>query len=85
MSEQFGRRWITIGTFLMFCLWMLACAVAPNWQAFLVFRLFVGIFASAPIAVVGGILADIYASPESRGRAMAAFQAVRIFEAKNHP
>ncbi|CAN8104551.1 unnamed protein product [Discula destructiva] len=79
LSEQFGRRWITMVTFMMFCLWTLACALAPSWPAFLVFRLFVGIFASAPIAVVTGIVADIYPSPQSRGRAMAAFMATTVF------
>lgn len=78
MSEQFGRRGITTLTFVLFTLWTLACALAPNWPAFLVFRLFVGIFASAPIAVVTGIMADIYPRPEARGRAMAAFMAVRV-------
>lgn len=77
LSEQFGRRGITTLTFLLFTIWTLACALAPNWPAFLVFRLFVGIFASAPIAVVTGIMADIYPRPEARGRAMAIFMAVR--------
>lgn len=60
----------------MFCIWTLACALAPNWAAFLVFRFFVGVFASAPLALVSGILADIYADPQSRGRAMALFMVV---------
>lgn len=79
LSEQFGRRGITTLTFLLFTLWTLACALAPNWPAFLVFRLSVGIFASAPIAVVTGIMADIYPRPEARGRAMAAFMATTVF------
>lgn len=66
-----------IGAFVMFCMWTMACGLAPNWAAFLVFRLFVGIFASGPLAIVTGILADIYNSHRARGRAMAAFMAVR--------
>lgn len=76
VSEQFGRRWLTTVTFFVFCIWTMACALAPNWPAFLVFRLFVGIFASAPIAVVAGIMADMYDEPRTRGRAMAVFMVV---------
>lgn len=79
LSEQFGRKWSTIATFVMFCIWTLASALSPNWPAFLVFRFFVGVFASSPIAIVSGIMADIYFTPEARGRAMAAFMAVRLF------
>ena len=60
----------------MFMVWTLACAVSPNWAAFLVFRFFTGAFASAPNALVAGILSDIYGDPKARGRAMAWFMAV---------
>lgn len=60
----------------MFMIWTMACALAPNWPAMLVFRFFVGTFASAPIAVVTGQLADIFNSPVTRGRAMAWFMVV---------
>lgn len=51
----------------------MACAVAPSWASFLVFRLLCGLFASAPIATVGGIYADINADPRTRGNTMALF------------
>ncbi|KAI1337619.1 major facilitator superfamily transporter [Xylariaceae sp. FL0016] len=73
MSEHIGRRDLSIATFLMFILWTMSCALAPNWPSLLIFRLFCGVFASAPIAVVTGILADIYNDPVQRGRAMAYF------------
>ncbi|KAG6357721.1 hypothetical protein INS49_013600 [Diaporthe citri] len=76
LSEQFGRRWLIVGTFAVFCIWTLACALAPNWPAFLVFRLLVGVFASAPIALVTGIMADVYGEHRTRGRAMASYFAV---------
>jgi MFS family permease len=76
LSEQYGRRNLTVGTFIMFCVWTMSCAVAPNWPAFLIFRLLSGAFASAPIAIVAGIFADIYADPKTRGRGMAAFMVV---------
>ena len=77
LSEQYGRRDLTVSTFLLFTLSTMACALAPSWPAFLVFRLFAGVFASAPIAVVTGIFADIYGDARTRGRGMALFMVVR--------
>jgi MFS family permease len=54
----------------------MGCALAPNWESFLVFRLLCGVSASAPIAIVGGVYADVYAGPVERGLAMAVFMAV---------
>ncbi|KAI8630932.1 major facilitator superfamily transporter [Xylariaceae sp. FL1651] len=73
LSEHIGRRNLTVTTFVLFILWTLGCALSPNWPAFLIFRLLCGTFASAPIAVVTGQLADIYGDPASRGRALAYF------------
>lgn len=78
LSEQYGRRRLSIGTFAMFTLFTLACALAPHWVSFIIFRLFSGIFASAPIALVPGIIADIYNEPRKRGRSMGVFMAVSI-------
>lgn len=76
LSEQFGRRNITTATFAIFSLFTMACALAPNWNDLLVFRLCCGVFASAPIAVVAGILADIYSDARTRGKAYSAFMVV---------
>ena len=65
-----------ISTFATYTTFTLACAVAPNWPALLIFRLVAGISASSPIAVVGGMFADVYDDPVTRGRAMALFMAV---------
>lgn len=62
-------------TFIVYTAFTLGCALAPNWPLFLVFRLLCGVMASAPIAVVGGLYADIYHDPRTRGRAMAYFMA----------
>ena len=76
LSETYGRRIIMLGSFIVFTLFTMACALAPNWPAFLVFRLICGFMASSAIAVVGGLYADIFADPVIRGRAMAVFMAV---------
>lgn len=76
LSEHLGRRNLAFGTFTCFTLFTMACALAPNWSALLVFRFFCGAFASAPIAIVAGILADIYNDPRQRGRSFAIFMVV---------
>ncbi|KAL8975142.1 MAG: hypothetical protein Q9197_000628 [Variospora fuerteventurae] len=75
LSESYGRRIIMVVTFVFFTIFTMACALAPNWPFFLIFRLLCGITASSPIAVVGGVYADIYNDPLIRGRAMAFFMA----------
>ncbi|KAK3941712.1 major facilitator superfamily transporter [Diplogelasinospora grovesii] len=79
LSEQYGRKHFTICTFVVFTIFTMACALSPNWSAFLVFRLFCGIFASAPIAIVSGIFADIYDDPRTRGRSMGLFMVTTVF------
>lgn len=76
LSESFGRQIIMISTFAFFTIFTIACAVAPNWAALLVFRFLAGVCASSPIAVIGGLYADIYGDPVTRGRAMAVFVGV---------
>jgi predicted MFS family arabinose efflux permease len=65
-------------SFLLFTIFTMACAVAPNWASFLFFRLATGINASSPIAVIGGVYADMYGDPVTRGRAMAVFIGVSL-------
>lgn len=76
MSEVYGRRIVMIVTFILFTVFTLACALSPTWVCLIIFRTFTGIFASAPIAVTGGIFSDIYRTPLMRGRMMALSMAV---------
>ena len=65
-----------LSSFVVFTLFTMACALAPNWPALLVFRLICGINASSAITVVGGLYADVFSNPVVRGRAMAIFMVV---------
>lgn len=64
--------------FFFFTVFTMACALAPNFPAFLIFRLLAGISASAPINIAAGIFADIFGDPRSRGRAMAFFMVATV-------
>ena len=68
---------VITSTFMLFTIFTMACAVAPNFASLLIFRLTTGINASSPISVIGGVYADIYDDPVTRGRALSLFMAVR--------
>ncbi|EJU05858.1 MFS general substrate transporter [Dacryopinax primogenitus] len=72
LSESFGRRPIFIIAFGIYTIFQIACAVAPNTGALIVFRFFGGAFASAPLTNAGALLADIW-NPDTRGKSMAFF------------
>lgn len=73
LSEYHGRKYVMLGFFLLATISTVACAVAPNWPALLVFRFFSGFGASGPIGIVGGLYADVYSDPKTRGSAMTWF------------
>ncbi|KAH8664196.1 major facilitator superfamily domain-containing protein [Xylariales sp. PMI_506] len=75
LSESIGRRLPIFITFAGYTAFTLGTALSQDWTSLIVFRLFAGAFASAPLAIVGGIYADIYGDPVTRGRAIAVFMA----------
>ena len=70
MSELFGRKICLVSSFFIYTLFTLACALAPNWPALLVFRFIVGVGASGPHTVVGGMYADLFPNLLHRGKAI---------------
>lgn len=48
----------------------MACALARTWPALLCFRFLVGVGASAPQAVLGGMFSDLYPDLRPRGTAV---------------
>lgn len=72
LSEVWGRKWISIGSAIVFWIFHLPQALAPNIQTMLIARFISGIGGSSAVSLVGGTLADLYAN-EDRGLPMAAF------------
>lgn len=80
LSESYGRKWVMIGSFAVYTVFAIVSAIAPNFAALVIFRMLVGVGGSCAISVVGGVCADVYHDPVSRGRSMAIFM-VSIFQA----
>ncbi|RAH41328.1 MFS general substrate transporter [Aspergillus brunneoviolaceus CBS 621.78] len=59
-SETFGRNAVYFITLIVFMLFILAKALAPNYGAAIVFRFIQGFFGAAPLTVGGGTVGDIW-------------------------
>ncbi|KAE8381183.1 major facilitator superfamily domain-containing protein [Aspergillus bertholletiae] len=79
LSERFGRKPIMVSTFAIYNLFTMACALAPNFPALLIFRFLCGLGGSAPNAVLGGLFSDIYNDPHQRGMVMSIFMFATTF------
>lgn len=64
LSETFGRNPIYIGSLVLFGLFTLGSALAPDLGAQLVCRFFGGFFASTPFTIAGGSLSDLWTPVE---------------------
>lgn len=74
ISELYGRKIPLFAGYIAFGIFTVPVAVAQNLQTIMVCRFFGGFFASAPLGVIGGALADFF-DPVNRGVATAIFGA----------
>ncbi|KAK3644006.1 hypothetical protein LTR56_009858 [Elasticomyces elasticus] len=73
-SEVFGRRIPLFSGYIVFAIFQIPVAVAQNVETIMICRFIGGFAASAPLAVVGGSLADIW-GPLERAYAICVFAA----------
>ncbi|CEJ91119.1 hypothetical protein VHEMI06854 [[Torrubiella] hemipterigena] len=78
MSEFYGRRPIYLVTWLMFLIWLIPSAAAPNIATIVVTRFFCGFAGSAFLAVSGGTVGDLFARHELQAP-MAMYTAAPFF------
>ncbi|KAE8146582.1 major facilitator superfamily domain-containing protein [Aspergillus avenaceus] len=71
-SELYGRVRLLQVSNLWYLIWNLGCGFARNPAEFFIFRFLAGIGGSAPIALGGGAISDIW-NAEERGKAMAIY------------
>ncbi|KAJ5180563.1 hypothetical protein N7492_003773 [Penicillium capsulatum] len=70
ISEIHGRRIVYNVCNVLYVVWSVACAVAPNIGALTVFRFFAGVAGSCSLTIGAGSIADMFVQ-EQRGRAVA--------------
>ena len=69
LTEMFGRRIVLQTTNVMFIAFNLGCGASQSSVQLTVLRFFAGLGGSAPLAIGGGTIADLF-EPEERGSAM---------------
>ncbi|KAJ5314042.1 uncharacterized protein N7443_000926 [Penicillium atrosanguineum] len=72
VSEIYGRRIVYNVCNVLYVIWTIACAVAPEIGSLTVFRFFAGCAGSCPLTIGAGSIADMFVQ-EKRGSAMAAW------------
>ncbi|BGP39645.1 hypothetical protein JCM10450v2_003616 [Rhodotorula kratochvilovae] len=72
LSERYGRRFVFLVVWGPYIGFQIGCALSPNIGALIVFRFLGGCFASAPLTVSGGVIADLW-DADRRGDALAVF------------
>lgn len=77
ISELYGRRPPIIIAATGFGIFLIASAVAKDYQTLMLSRFFAGLFGSCPLTVVAAVFADMY-NNQVRGVAVACFAAVVI-------
>lgn len=72
LSEIYGRLPIYHVCNILFIIWSLACAFAPNLGALLAFRFFQGVAGVCPLTIGSGTISDLIPT-EQRGKFMAIY------------
>ncbi|TDL17023.1 MFS polyamine transporter [Rickenella mellea] len=72
MSELYGRSHVLQLANLFYLVWNIACGFAQSSSQLIAFRFLAGLGGSAPLAIGGGVLGDLWAAHE-RGQAIALY------------
>jgi len=78
LSEIYGRRPVLTCANIVFCVWQIGCALAPNISALIVFRFLAGIGGSGCLTIGGGLISDLF-HPDRRGLATALYSLGPLF------
>jgi MFS family permease len=72
LSEIYGRRRVLDTANVIFVVWQIGCALAPNIESLIIFRLLAGIGGSGCLTIGGGFISDLFPQ-DQRGRASAMY------------
>jgi multidrug resistance protein len=72
LSEMYGRAIVLQTSNLLYFFFNLGCGLAQSKSQMIIFRFLSGLGGSAPLALGGGVLSDLFA-PEQRGKAISVY------------
>lgn len=72
LSEIYGRRSVLTAGNIIFTVWQIGCALAPNLGSLIAFRFFAGVGGSGCLTIGGGVIADLFQA-DQRGMATSIF------------
>lgn len=72
IADKIGRRKLILGSLVLIVIGMVATGLAPNYEAFLGFRFFAGLFLGGIVPSINVLVAE-YASDERRGSVMGVY------------
>jgi multidrug resistance protein len=78
LSEIYGRRYVLTAGNVIFSLFQIGCALAPNISALIVLRFLGGIGGSGCLTIGGGVIADLFAA-DQRGLATSLYSLGPLF------
>jgi multidrug resistance protein len=78
LSEIYGRRYVLTSANVIFALFQIGCALAPNMSALIVLRFLSGIGGSGCLTIGGGVIADLF-PPDKRGLATSLYSLGPLF------
>ena len=78
LSEIYGRRPVLSCANLIFCVWQIGCALAPNLGSLIAFRFLAGIGGSGCLTLGAGVIADLFRK-DQRGLATSFYSIGPLF------
>jgi MFS family permease len=72
LSEMYGRVYVLQLSNLIYFFFNLGCGLAQSKTQMIIFRFLSGLGGSAPVALGGGVIADLF-PPEERGKAISIY------------
>ena len=80
LTENVGRMPGYFASYILFCIWLIPSATAPNFATLIVTRFFGGGASSVSINIVGGTITDIWRGDMARSVPMSIFGMTSVID-----
>ncbi|KAH0251653.1 MFS multidrug transporter-like protein, partial [Aureobasidium melanogenum] len=73
LSDLGGRKWVYVGSILLYAILNIGCALAYNLPMLIIFCFLVGVAGSTALSNVAGTIIDLFGAEDGAGQPMALF------------